>query len=154
MNKKNHAVFLIIGVAIVLVLANLISLKAFFRLDLTRDKKYTLSRASIDTVKNLSDIMTVSAYFTQDLPPPYAQHARYVKDLLEEYVSVSDGHLAFEFIDPAGEETEEDKALKKEIKHDIFGRPVREPTSIETQLAELGLEPVEIRVIKDDQQQT
>jgi ABC-type uncharacterized transport system involved in gliding motility auxiliary subunit len=31
---------------------------------------------------------------------------------------------------------------------------VREPTSIETQLAELGLEPVEIRVIKDDQQQT
>lgn len=154
MSRKNNSLFVIIGLVAILVLVNLISLKGFFRLDLTKDKKYTLSKASIDTVKDLADIMTVSAYFTAELPPPYAQHARYVKDLLEEYRSVSNGHLAFEFIDPAGEETEEDKAIKKEIKQDIFGRPIREATSIETQLAELGLEPVEIRVIKDDQQQT
>jgi ABC-type uncharacterized transport system involved in gliding motility auxiliary subunit len=154
MKNKNNSVFFIVGVTVVLVLANLISLKGFLRLDLTKDRKFTLAKASVETVRNLSDTMTVSAYFTDNLPPPYAQHARYVRDLLEEYLSASAGHFAFEFIDPAGEETEEDKAKKKEIKRDIFGRAVREPTTIESELSELGLEPVEIRVIEDDQQQT
>lgn len=154
MKKKNNSIVLIIGIIAVVILVNLISLQGFFRIDLTRDHKFTLSQASIDTVRNLGDTMTVSAYFTENLPPPYAQHARYVKDLLEEYLAASHGHFAFEFTDPATSETEEDKAKKKEMKRDIFGRLVREPTTVETELSELGLQPVEIRVIEDDQQQT
>jgi gliding-associated putative ABC transporter substrate-binding component GldG len=154
MNRRNQTIFFIVGVAIILVLVNLLSLKGFFRLDLTRDKKFTLSQASIDTVRSLKDTITVSAYFTENLPPPYAQHARYVRDLLEEYLAASSGHFAFLFLDPAASETQEDKALKKEMKRDIFGRLIREPTSVETELSELGLQPVEIRVIEDDQQQT
>lgn len=153
MNKKNTA-FFVVGVLLVVVFANLLSLKGFLRLDLTRDKKFTLSSASIETVKNLADTMTVSAYFTEGLPSPYAQHSRYVKDMLEEYLAASTGKFAFEFLDPAAAETEEDKAKKKETKRDIFGRMIREPTSVETELSELGLQPVEIRVIEDDQQQT
>lgn len=153
MNKKNAVIF-IVGVFVVVVLANLLSLKGFLRLDLTRDRKFTLSKASIDTVRNLADTMTVSAYFTDSLPSPYAQHARYVKDLLEEYLAVSNGRFAFEFLDPAAAETHEDKVKKKEMKRDIFGRLIREPTSVEVELSELGLQPVEIRVIEDDQQQT
>lgn len=154
MKNSNQAVLFIVGLAVLLVLVNLLSLKGFLRLDLTRDKKFTLAKASVDTVKDLKDTMTVSAYFTDNLPPPYAQHARYVRDLLEEYLASSSGHFAFEFKDPAAEETKEDKAKKKDTQRDIFGRLIREPTSIETELAELGLQPVEIRVIEDDQQQT
>jgi|SRR5579871_1942663 len=154
MKKTNHTVVLIVGIVVIAVLVNLLSLKGFLRLDLTRDHKFTLSKASIDTVRNLHDTMTVSAYFTENLPPPYAQHARYVKDLLEEYLAASKGKFAFEFTDPALAETQEDKAKKKDMKRDIFGRMIREPTSIETNLSELGLQPVEIRVIEDDQQQT
>lgn len=154
MKNKNNSLFLVVGIIVIVVLVNLISLKGFLRWDLTKDHKFTLSEASIQTVKSLPDTMTVSAYFTDNLPPPYAQHARYVRDLLEEYLSASVGHFAYEFVDPAGEETAEDKVKKKEVKRDIFGRATREPTSVETELSELGLEPVEIRVIEDDQQQT
>lgn len=154
MKNKSNSLFILVGTIVAIVLINLIFMKGFVRFDLTRDKKFTLSSASVDTVKNLADTMTVSAYFTDNLPPPYAQHARYVKDLLEEYLSVSNGRFAFEFIDPAAEETEEDKAKKKDVRRDIFGRITREPTSVENELSELGLEPVEIRVIEDDQQQT
>ena len=154
MKRTNHSIVLVVGIAAILVLLNLLSFKGFFRLDLTRDKKFTLSSASVETVKNLADTMTVSAYFTENLPPPYAQHARYVKDLLEEYLAASKGKFAFEFTDPASAETEEDKAKRKETKRDIFGRVIREQTSIETELAEVGLQPVEIRVIEEDQQQT
>lgn len=154
MKNKNNSVFFIVGIVVLLVLVNLLSLQGFKRLDLTRDRKFTLSQASIDTVRNLADTVTVSAYFTDNLPAPYAQHSRYVRDLLEEYLAASGGRFAFQFSDPADAKTEADKELEKEIKRDIFGRIIREPTSVETELAELGLQPVEIRVIEADQQQT
>lgn len=153
-SKKSNAIVFGLGLVVVLVLLNLISLRDFWRVDLTRDRKFTLSKASSDTVKDLKDVMTVSAYFTEGLPPPYAQHARYVNDLLQEYLSAANGKFAFEFLDPTSTETQEDKALKKEMKRDIFGRLVREQTSVEQELAQLGLQPVEIRVIEHDEQQT
>jgi len=150
--KKSNAVIFVLGLIAVLVFLNLLSLRGFARFDLTRDKKYTLSKASVETVQNLKDLMTVNAYFTENLPPPYAQHARYVNDLLVEYLSAAKGKFAFEFSDPAASETSEDKAKKKDLKRDIFGRIVREQTSVEQELAELGVQPVEIRVIEGDQQ--
>jgi ABC-type uncharacterized transport system involved in gliding motility auxiliary subunit len=152
--KKSSAVVFGLGLVAALVLLNLISLREFFRFDLTKDRKYTLSKASVQTLDDLKDVMTVSAYFTEGLPPPYAQHARYVQDLLQEYQSASKGKFAFEFLDPASAETKEDKEIKKELRRDIFGSPVREATSVEQELAQLGLQPVQIRVIQDDQQQT
>jgi gliding-associated putative ABC transporter substrate-binding component GldG len=152
--KKTNIVLFVLALISALVLLNLLSLRFFMRTDLTRDKKYTLSQASKETVAELKDLMTVSAYFSEGLPPPYAQHARYVNDLLVEYLAAAKGNFAFEFSDPTSSETSEDKAKKKESKRDIFGRLVREPTSVEQELAQLGLQPVEIRVIEDDQQQT
>jgi len=152
--KKSNLVIFVIALVAALVLLNLLALGTFKRFDLTRDQKYTLSQASIETVQDLKDLMTVNAYFTEGLPPPYAQHARYVNDLLIEYLSAAKGKFAFEFSDPAALETSEDKAIKKDIQRDIFGRITREPTSVEQELAELGVQPVEIRVIEGDQQQT
>src|SRR6185437_10832180 len=154
MIKKSNGIVFGLLLLVAFVLLNLISLKDFWRIDLTRDRKFTLSSASKNTVRELPDLVTVSAYFTEGLPPPYAQHARYVNDLLQEYLSVAKGKFAFEFLDPSSTETIEDKALKKEMRRDIFGRMIREQTSVEQELAHLGLQPVEIRMIEHDQQQT
>jgi ABC-type uncharacterized transport system involved in gliding motility auxiliary subunit len=156
MSSKNNSSFIIFFVALVgvLVLANVLSTRGFLRLDLTKEGKYTLSKASVETVKSLADTLTVSAYFTEDLPPPYAQHARYVNDLLEEYLAASAGKFAYEFVDPAKLETTEDKLQKKDVQRDIFGRLSREATSVEKELSSLGVAPVEIRVFADDQQKT
>ncbi len=137
-----------------LVLINILGLRAFARFDVTRDRIYTLAQASRDTMAALEDPVTVTAYFTDDLPPPYSSNARYVRDLLEEFRSASKGRLSFEFLDPMSQETAEDRETKKETKRDIFGRVFREPTSVERELAQVGIQPVEIRVIEDDQMQT
>lgn len=137
-----------------LVLLNILGLRTFFRLDATRDALYTLSDASKDTMAGLEDPVTVTAYFTDDLPPPYSSNARYVRDLLEEFRAASKGRLSFEFLDPMTQETAEDQEARKEMKRDIFGRVFREPTSVERELAQEGIQPVEIRVIEDDQMQT
>ncbi len=137
-----------------LILLNVVSIGLFTRLDLTHDKAFTLSDATRDTLKDLENPVKVTAYFTENLPPPFSDNARYLKDLLEEYRAASHGNLSFEFIDPQSQETDEDKEKKKDVKHDIFGRAVREKTSVETELEGLGIQPVEVRVFEEDQAQT
>ncbi len=133
-----------------LVLVNVIGVKVFGRADLTADKQYTLSRATKSVLSSLKDPLTVRAYFTADLPAEQSSNARYVKDLLDEYYNAASGNFRYEFIDPAASETDADKEKKKDIKHDIFGRAVREATSVEQELQSLGIPPVQVRVNEAD----
>lgn len=133
-----------------LVLLNVVGLAFFGRLDLTRHKQFSLSQATRSLLRELHEPLTVRAYFTKDLPPPHASNARYVRDMLEEYYAQSHGKVRFEFIDPAAEETSEDKEKRKELKQDIFGRAVREATSMERDLQQQGISPVQVRVNEDD----
>jgi gliding-associated putative ABC transporter substrate-binding component GldG len=151
MNQKTIVALAVVGS---LVLVNIIGVRAFGRFDLTHEKIYTLSQSSRETMAALEEPVTVSAYFTENLPPPYASNARYVRDLLEEYRAASKGKLSFEFIDPMTQETEKDKAAKKEVRRDIFGRTFREQTSVEKELAQSGVQSVEIRAVQEDQVQT
>ena len=156
MKTKNLAQNSLLVAAVVgsLVLLNLLALRFFGRADLTSDHLYTLSKASKDTLAALDDQVTVTGYFSDNLPAPYSSNARYVRDLLEEYRAASKGKLSFELLDPAAQESAKDKETKRETKRDIFGRSFREPTEMEKELASEGIQPVEIRVIEEDQQQT
>jgi gliding-associated putative ABC transporter substrate-binding component GldG len=153
MTRTISAVF-IAAVLGILVLVNALGLRLFGRVDVTREKAYTLSKATKDTLSALEEPVVVTAYFTEQLPAPYSSNARYVRDLLEEFRATSKGKVAFEFVDPQSQETDADKEAKKEVKQDIFGRRFRDQTSIEKELAGQGIQPVEIRVIEEDQQQT
>lgn len=142
----------ILAVAVVgsLVAVNILGLDLFTRLDLTRDGQFTLSDATRSTLQELPDPVSIEAYFTADLPPPYGNNARYVRDLLEEYFAEADGEFSFRFIDPAAAQSEEDKEKKKNTQRDIFGRNVREATAMETELQSLGIPAIELRVNEDD----
>jgi len=142
---------LLIGI---LVFVNLFAVRLPLRVDLTRDQTFTLAAATKETMKSLTAPVTVTAYFTADLPPPFSDNARTIKDLLEEYRAVAGDNLSFSFVDPQAEETAEDKEIKKDVKRDIFGRAVREKTSVEKELEALNIQPVEVRVLEQDQAQT
>jgi gliding-associated putative ABC transporter substrate-binding component GldG len=96
---------LVFGIVVVL---NLLALALFIRFDLTDSKLYSLSDASKRIAQSLDDPVVVKLYFSSDLPAPYNQHARYLKDQLYEYRAFSGGKLRFEFIDPIQEEREEE----------------------------------------------
>ena len=75
-NSKSASVVLI-SVLGSLIFLNLISVGAFTRVDLTENQIFTLSEASETTAEALEDQVTISAYFTADLPPPYSSYSRY-----------------------------------------------------------------------------
>jgi ABC-type uncharacterized transport system involved in gliding motility auxiliary subunit len=65
MKKNLTSILLIAGI---LLLVNLLSRRYFIRLDLTRSKEFTLSQSTKNILKNLDDPITISAYFSKDLP--------------------------------------------------------------------------------------
>ena len=92
---------------IVLVLANLVSSRAFLRIDLTQNKTYSLLPASRESVRTLEENLSAKVFFTQNLPAPYNSVEQYVRDLLVEYKGASDGKFSFEFYDMENPENQE-----------------------------------------------
>ena len=105
----------IVIVVVLIVVINLISVSLFHRFDLSKNKMYSLSDTSKSTIENLSDRLVVKAYFSENLPPEYADARRYTKDLLAEYAAYSKGQLKFEFLDPGTEEELKAEAQKNMI---------------------------------------
>ena len=92
---------------IVLVLANLVSNKAFLRFDLTQNKTYSLSKVSKQSVKTLEEPLSIKVFFSQNLPSPYNTVEQYVRDLLVEYKGESNGKFSYEFYDMESAENQE-----------------------------------------------
>lgn len=104
------AIFLLI-----IVVVNMISTKLYFRLDFTEDERYTLSKASKDVLEDLDDVITVKAFFSEDLPAQLISNRQDFEDLLIEYENRSGGNIVYEFISPNEDETIEAEAQQNGI---------------------------------------
>ncbi len=96
--KKNLTTILLISG--ILLLVNLISRRYFVRLDLTKSGEFTLSKSTKNILKNLDDPITITAYFSKDLPANIAKVRSDFKDMLVEYANRSGGKINYEFINP------------------------------------------------------
>ncbi|MCD6112918.1 MAG: Gldg family protein [Bacteroidales bacterium] len=134
-NKKSLTYYLLL-IAGVIILINILSDKLFVRLDFTADKTYTLSKATKNILKNLSEPVTITAYFTKDLPPQIAQTRRDFKDMLIEYGNISKGKLVYEFVNPNKDKKTEQEAMQAGIQPVIIN--VREKDQVKQQKVYLG----------------
>ncbi|MGF7138981.1 GldG family protein [Roseimarinus sediminis] len=114
MNKSKLLIYVLLTTGIV-VLVNILSARYFIRADFTSDKRYTLSKASREIVRELDDPVTVTAYFTKDLPPAIVQVKNEFKDLLVEYANLSKGNVVYEFVSPNDDQELEQELAQKGI---------------------------------------
>ncbi len=126
MKRTGLSITHLILLTIILIFVNLIGVNWFTRIDLTEDRVYSLSPASIDLVRHLEDPVIIKAYFTANLPPPYSSYRRFVRDKLDEYRAYGGTRVQYEFIDP-----NEDEQARQEAER-------------------LGIPPVQIQVIEND----
>lgn len=84
---------------VAVVLLNLVASRAFFRIDLTESKSYSLSSSSKEIVKNLEEPLNVKIFFSANLPSPYSNVEQYVKDILAEYGNSANKNFSCEFFD-------------------------------------------------------
>jgi len=131
--KVRMSILLVLGI---ILLVNLIASRFFFRLDYTADQRYTLSNATKDILNQLNEPVTISAYFSEDLPPNVEQVRQDFRDMLVEYSSNANGLIVYEFINPSENQESETKAQQNGIQPIMIN--VRERDQMKQQRAYLG----------------
>jgi gliding-associated putative ABC transporter substrate-binding component GldG len=126
----------ILAIVGVVILVNLVGDRFFLRLDFTADKRYTLSDATRNILGSLKKPVTVTAYFSEELPQQFTQLRRDFKEELIEYSNRSGGKVTFEFINPNKDEATEQKAMQEGINPVLIN--VREKDQVKQQKAYLG----------------
>lgn len=105
--KKGLPVLLFIGIIVAL---NVLIQPVLLRLDLTKNKQYTLSAASKAVLGNLKENVTITAYFSEGLPPDVGRVRRDFQDLLVELSSVAHGKLDYKFVAPVTDAVKQEAA--------------------------------------------
>ncbi len=136
MKNKRTIGYRIFLIFIIIVVVNILSDRFFLRLDFTEDNQYTLSNATKEIIEQLDEPVTVTAYFTGDLPANLMKTRRDFKDLLTEYNNVSRGKVVYEFINPSENRDTEQKAIRDGIRPVIVN--VREKDQMKQQKVYLG----------------
>jgi len=126
----------IILVSVIVIIVNILAESYSFRVDLTEGKEYTLSKATRDILKNLDKPVTVTAYFSKDLPPSISSVADNLKDMLTEYGRRSGGLVVYKFVNPNENQQFEKEAVQNGVQPVMIN--VREKDQVKQQKAYMG----------------
>ena len=133
MKQKRYMKFTVYLAAIVLI--NLVAATLFFRVDLTANRVYSLSKVSKKVVSTLKEPLTINVFFTSNLPSPYNTVEQYLKDLLGEYSLNANTYFNYRFYDVSAE-----------------GDIDAARTETNRKLAQnYGINPVQIQVVEKDE---
>lgn len=116
-----------------LVLVNLIFSGYFFRIDLTKEKRYSLAPASKDIASKVNDVMFVKVYLEGEFPSGFKRLSRSTKEMLDEFRIYTNGNLQYEFVDPFVEANG------------------KKTNDIVEELSSKGLQPTSVQIKKDDE---
>ncbi len=104
----NHYLLQLIVVIVILVVANIISSTVFTRFDLTSEKRYTLSDATINLLENVDDIVYFRVFLDGEFPAGFKRLKRETKELLDEFRAYNK-NIEYRFINPSESDDPEER---------------------------------------------
>lgn len=111
----------------VIVLLNVIGSYVFTRIDLTAEKRYTLSDVTKDLIRDVDDIVYFRVYLEGEFPAGFKRLSNSTKEMLDEFRAYNK-NIQYEFINPS---ESDDQAERQEVYQ---------------QLVEKGLQPTDLQV--------
>ncbi|HVM88871.1 MAG TPA: gliding motility-associated ABC transporter substrate-binding protein GldG [Puia sp.] len=100
MKKINSSKFWWLYLLIIIVAVNFIAAQLHYRVDLTKEKRYTLSEPTKNLLKNLDGDIDIDVYLKGDLKAGIKKLAKSTEELLEEFKEYANGKVHFHFFDP------------------------------------------------------
>tara|TARA_R110002050_G_scaffold98209_4_gene204154 strand:- start:1075 stop:2790 length:1716 start_codon:yes stop_codon:yes gene_type:complete len=107
MNKKRRDISRFALFIAIVILVNIIGGLKFFRIDLTGEKRYTLSDATIELLKEVQDVMLVKVYLEGDFPAGFQRLETETKQMLDEFRAYNP-NIQYTFVDPSANDSEEE----------------------------------------------
>jgi ABC-2 type transport system permease protein len=129
---KKDNIFQLTTTLILVILLTIVSNYFFTRIDLTSDKRFTLSSHTKTMLKDLNDIVYFKVYLDGDLPAGFMRLKKATREILEEFKVYGTDNIQFEFIDPA-------ESPNRKTRNEIF-----------RQLYKKGLEPTNLNIKEKD----
>ena len=126
--KRGNITALLLGLAII-VLLNIIAAFVFTRLDLTAEKRYSLSPATKKLLKKLDDVVFFKVYLSGDLPSGFQRLSNETREMLDEFRAYNK-NIQYEFVNPSDNPNAKDRNDSYRL------------------LEESGLQPTDLRVTK------
>jgi ABC-2 type transport system permease protein len=138
------------------IVMNVFTQGFYKRFDLTKDSRYTLSKATLDIVNSATEPIIIDVFLEGDFPAEFRRLQDETRQLLEEFAS-ENNNIKFSFLNPIEDETVRDQNL--ELINQRGLTPMRlnvqengkssQETIIPWALASYGETTVEISLIKN-----
>jgi ABC-type uncharacterized transport system involved in gliding motility auxiliary subunit len=114
-SRRAIAIAALVCIGLMLVSINVIAARFFaWRLDLTAEHLYTLSRGTLRTLAKIDEPVTLRFYYSTRLAdevPAYGVYAQRVRELLDQYVAAAHGKIRLEIYNPQPFSDVEDRAV-------------------------------------------
>jgi gliding-associated putative ABC transporter substrate-binding component GldG len=85
---------------LLVVLINILSFRFFKRIDLTAEKRYSLSESSKNILRNLSQTVHIEVFLKGQFPAGFKRLTNATKEFLDECASYANGKLNISYTDP------------------------------------------------------
>ncbi len=129
-SSGSHRLTQAVMLALVLILLNIISSYFFFRIDLTGDKRYTLTEPTKNLLKGVKDIISVKVLLDGEFPAGFKRLQQSAKEMLDDFRSVNP-NITYDFQDPNAGTPEQINDMRAKFK-------------------ELGIIPTNLRIQQDN----
>lgn len=130
--KRSHLLQLLLGF-VSIIFINVLGYYFFVRIDLTEEKRYSLSVSTKKMLKEIDEVVFVRCYLDGDMPAEYKTLRNETKEMLDQFRAYN-SNIEYEFIDPNG--------FENRTERDEFYR----------RLFERGFNPLNIRTTKSNTQ--
>lgn len=104
MSRTNHQMALLLrfGIGLMLIwLVYQVAERYQFRIDMTEEKRYSISEPTRTLLNRLESDVVVEVYLAGDLPSNFVRFQKSIRELLEEFAIHSPGNFDIRFVDPA-----------------------------------------------------
>lgn len=98
--KKWENIFQLVVLFLGLLLINILAQNYFFRLDLTAEKRYTITESSKTILENLEEPVYIEIYLEGELNSSFKRLQKSVKETLQEFSMYGGKNIQFTFINP------------------------------------------------------
>src|SRR5215831_1988479 len=100
MKKNVSSNFNLLFLLLILVGINLLASVFHSRVDLTKEKRYTLSKATKELLGNLSEPVRIDVFFKGNYPAGFKKIVNSVQEFLQETREYAHGNIIVRYTDP------------------------------------------------------